>query len=198
MQQDYAIHFRSGDYFPPHNLREVIREPKLLSPAIFNNNYYIIIQFESLPDSMLIKRLTANGVRLLQYLPQLAYTAAIPANKKLDFLQNTRIRALFVPAVKHKMTKELHERKFPKWAVPQKNYVDVVVSTFEQFDLAMLQDELKTVEANAITTETEFTTLTLRLPQRNLFTLASLPFVASMESVPEPPKAEQPSTIKEN
>jgi hypothetical protein len=190
VQKDYNIHFRSGTYLPVENVREVMRTPQLLSASRFNGVYYTILQFYSLPDSAVRATLAKNGVRLLHYLPQLAYVAAIPVETKLSFLKNINARSLFALTAEQKMAPELKKMNFPAWAVPQKGYVDIVVSTFETFDLLLLEKSISMLNGQVTNVQKEFATLTVRMPQKNLVSLAQLPFVFWVEVMEEPAKPE--------
>jgi hypothetical protein len=88
------------------------------------------------------------------------------------------------------MAPELKKMNFPAWAVPQKGYVDIVVSTFETFDLLLLEKSISMLNGQVTNVQKEFATLTVRMPQKNLVSLAQLPFVFWVEVVEEPAKPE--------
>jgi hypothetical protein len=190
VRKNYSIHFRSNTYIPVENVREVVRRPELLSAARFNGYYFVIVQFYSLPDSTIKKRLAEYGITLLHYLPQLAYVTKIPIQSNLTLLSNIKARSIIVLKAEQKMAPELQIKKFPQWAVPSKDYVDITVSTFEPFDLSLLTEPITALNGQVVNVQKEFANITVRLPQKNLVSLAELPFVFWLEAVEEPAKKE--------
>jgi hypothetical protein len=190
VQKDYKIQFRSGAYLPTENVQRVVRFTQSIAASRFNGHYYVILQFYSLPDSSIKKKLAQRGIKLLHYLPQLAYVTKIPIGIDFKFLKNIKARSVFMLSAEQKLTVDLQKKKFPAWSVPENGYVDLTVTTFEALELSMVQMSFAELNVQVSNVQKGFATMTLRLPQRNLFRLAQLPFVFSVEAVEEPAKPE--------
>ncbi|MFN6318767.1 MAG: hypothetical protein ACK4YR_03220, partial [Bacteroidota bacterium] len=76
---DSIVHFQSGDFLPVRNYKDVAANSSILASALHQSKYYVVIQFERIPDQDVRAVLKSQGVELVDYIPSNAYTATIPA-----------------------------------------------------------------------------------------------------------------------
>src|SRR5215217_4439948 len=60
----------------------------------FKNKIIAVLQFENLPDEAIKKELAANGIELLEYIPQNAYTVSLTGKLQASLLQRWGVRTV--------------------------------------------------------------------------------------------------------
>ncbi|MDP4819994.1 MAG: S8 family serine peptidase, partial [Saprospiraceae bacterium] len=103
-QIDYNIQLKSG----------TIRQTEMLAPESVSesfiqhnrlgNFFYLVLQFNELPDEVMMQELNSLGIQLVGYLPHYAYLAKIPADTDFSAL-NVRRVIPFLP--QHKLSEAL-------------------------------------------------------------------------------------------
>lgn len=71
----------------------------------FDGRFFFILQFDDLPDAALQMALQRMGVDLLDYVPNFAYWAAIPAETDLEKLP---VRSIILPKPSYKLARSLY------------------------------------------------------------------------------------------
>ena len=86
--QDYTIKFQSAEVPPtafyPDGL--IPESDTSLSKAAFENNHYLILQFDASPSDNDLQILQAAGIELFDYIPSYAYLAKVPQEVVLSDL----------------------------------------------------------------------------------------------------------------
>lgn len=63
--------------------------------TIFDNKFFVVIQFKAIPNSQKIKELEANGIELIAYISKQSYIASIVTNVKAFVIENIDIDAFY-------------------------------------------------------------------------------------------------------
>ncbi len=83
---------------------------------IVNGRFYRLIQFYNIPDRVLQEKIKEAGIELIDYIPNKAYIASIPADINEDILTGLSIRAISKIKQDWKITTEVASRSFDKWS----------------------------------------------------------------------------------
>lgn len=65
LPKDSVVHFQSGDFLPAKNYKDVAANASSIAPALHQGSYYIVVQFEKIPDQSVRAMLKSQGVELL-------------------------------------------------------------------------------------------------------------------------------------
>ena len=82
------IHFANGDFVTVNNISNQTLRKESLQAAIWGNRYYVLIQFNQLPDANTKNSLQLAGIYLESYIPDHAFFASI--NIDVDFSNLSR------------------------------------------------------------------------------------------------------------
>ena len=74
---DIPVRFAAGNFITGNNVQKQSFKKENLSASLFNNNFYVLVQFATLPSLQVQKDLRNAGCDLQSYLPGNAYLAAI-------------------------------------------------------------------------------------------------------------------------
>ena len=80
---DLPVHFKSGNFITGNNILRLSFQKDNLQPSLFNNNYYVLVQFSVLPSEQIRNELKNAGLELGTYIPGNAYLTTI--KKGFDF-----------------------------------------------------------------------------------------------------------------
>lgn len=151
------------------------------------NKTVAIIQFENLPTEDTRKELAANGIELLDYIPQNAYTVSITGKANAGVLQKWGARAFIQLTPKQKMHPALAKGQIPGWAVKIPGTVNVQIQFPKTFAATEVMAALKEKGIDVVSTSlSTYHVLSVRLATYRLDELAALPFVLFVQ--PELPK----------
>ena len=189
-QPDYNILLNSGKFIPAENISSTDKSSEVFANSLFSGKHYVTIQFFSLPDNALKDKMKASGIELIDYIPNLAYTAAVGANVSMELFRSFPLRSVFQFNTVQKTIPDLLAGRIPSFAIPQAGYADVSVITYEKLDAEKITGSLNTIQAVILEDMPAFRSFTIRLAQANLEKLLALPFVQWTEFVQGPKQIE--------
>lgn len=186
--KDFKLYMKSGAAELPANFQEFLASPSAADH--YNDRYYRLVQFYSIPTSTEKKQLEQAGVKLLHYIPSNTYFASISAVTDLSQLAGFKIRSVQPVKNEYKLTAELFAGSFPEWAVPQQGYLDVNVNYYSDINPSLVKSSLAAKNISIVKAYDYSYKLTLRIKQGELMQLASLPFISAIEPIDAPPQPE--------
>ena len=94
---EQPVRFAAGNFITGSNILKGSFTKSQLQPGLYNDKYYVLVQFSQLPDAVQQAQLAGAGVQLVQYLPGNAYLAVV--NSSFDFALAIRYRIVAVNVV---------------------------------------------------------------------------------------------------
>ena len=185
-KNDYNILLQSGKFIPEENVNTLTKSSAVFQQSLFNNKHYLTIQFRSLPNDAAKAKMTASGIQLIDYIPNLAFTASIPANVSLDKLGSFNIRSIFQFNSVQKTNAAILNGEVPAYAIKQPGYADINVLTYEKMNRADVTAAFNHIGAVIIVEKNIFRTFTIRIANQNINRIAELAFVQWVEFIDPP------------
>ena len=108
-----------------------------------NQKSFVIIQFDKIPTEQEKNELKAEGIELLDYVPNYAYTATITGSLNSSALSARNARAIVTLTAEQKMQVSLASGILPDHAVKIQGMVDVWVNYPRSFLFTEIQTGLK-------------------------------------------------------
>lgn len=184
----YQLFLKSGVVSPVSNLDALKPDRARLGAGESSAPRLTIIQFFDIPLPETVQQLAAGGIRLLDYVPDFAYTASVTAGWDADLLRNAGVRAVFELEPRHKLHPALLVTPLPRHAVQESGKVDVLVSCMPVNAFNKIQQELSALGAD-LRRDPDDRVLEMRIAAKQLLALAALPWVQYVEAVPPPVEA---------
>jgi hypothetical protein len=189
-QTSETIRFKNGFVQVQPNIRKTSIDSFNISIARFKQKAFVVLQFETIPTEATKKLLSANGIELLEYIPNNAYTATVSGKPNLAILEAAKTRAIFQPLPEQKMEARLAAGLYPSSAIKVAGTVDVWISFPGTFSPAEVISNFKQLNVDVLSTQYQsYHILSLRVATNRLKDLASQPFV---EYVQPAPSGDQP------
>jgi len=184
-QVDNSIHLKAGLVKKQANIQKSFVDSFNLRSARYQQKTFAVLQFENIPDEATKKILSANGIELLEYIPNNAYTVTISKNLDLNILQQAKARSVFQLTPEQKMETHLAQGIIPSQAVKIAGTVDVWISFPKTFAAADVITDLKQLNVDILSTQFQsYRILSLRIASNRLKEVASLPFIEYMQAAP--------------
>ena len=184
-QVDYAIYLKNGFVNTQPNIKKVIVDSFNKRTARFQQKTFAILQFESIPAEATKKLLSTNGIELLDYIPNNAYTVSISGSPSSTILEQAKARSIFQPSPEQKMESKLASGVIPSSAIKVAGTVDVWISFPKTFSATDIISDLKQLNVDVLSTQYQsYRILSLRIASGRLKELASLPFVEYVQAAP--------------
>jgi len=182
----YRLLFRNESFTPERNSSTSRIAELNRKMASFHRKSFVIIQFDGIPTESETKQLKANGIELLDYIPNNAYTATVSGGLSVSSLQEAKVRSVVELAAKQKMHHSLANGTFPAHAVKVAGTVDLWISFPKTFSLQEVEEELRNKNFT-ITSDLfkNYSVLELRVPTGRVGELASLPFIQYVQAIPK-------------
>lgn len=181
---------KAGEFFPEENINSTAKITSVINQGLFNNKYYLVIQFKELPGKAEKEKLKAAGIQLIDYIPNNAYTATITKAFDATVLKLLSVRSVFQFTINQKTFPGIVEGIFPEHAKKINGYADVTVITFEKINADFFTAILKGMDASVVKEMPMFRSFTIRVAVKNIQQLLSLPFVQWVEPIDPPNQAE--------
>jgi hypothetical protein len=178
---DYRILFQSGAIQAPANLEVFISAPPVPSQETVNGYYYRLLQFVSIPALEEKKAIAESGILLLEYFPNNAFVAAIPAGFDKSLLRGLKVRSVVAMETRQKINRNLYD-EVPSYARTVKGFADLRLQYYSNIanDAALrLAASAGTVLGQNLTNHI----ISVRIPENKLQSTAALPWVYFVESV---------------
>ncbi|WP_338814386.1 S8 family serine peptidase [Bernardetia sp. Wsw4-3y2] len=176
------------------NTEQFKNDKSSFSDALFGNHYFLVVQFTTLPSYQERQNLKSKGIELIQYLPDLSYTAKINStisNDKLEALiSDFKIHAFVKLSVNQKTQTRLVQGDIPEWAISESNQVELNIIPFDTVNPMLTSMAMTNMGGKLIYESKVSGILTVSVPQTAIMQVANLPWVLWVESLPEPPKEE--------
>jgi hypothetical protein len=183
----YALKLNSGSFVPPANISsEKINEYNRQASRI-SGKAFAVIQFEKNPTEQEKQQLKQQGIELLDYIPNYAYTATITQMPELATLQQVKTRSLFELTASQKMQPQLAAGNFPARAVKVPGTVDVWIGFPKTFSYTEVRKELLNKNFELLTDDLKnYHILSVRVSFQRLAELALMPCVEYVQAIPGP------------
>ena len=177
-QQKYPVHFTNGDYFFDHNISNNSFTTAAINYAIFENDYFVIIQFSELPTADLKEKMFNDGIRLHGYLPENSYLAAISTSFDFTKAKNFHISSINTLPSFYKIDRRLEQFKLN---FQKETTTALAISCIEVADKKTITTALKNVGAIIVSTKLEAANIFLvQVNTAIINQLAALPFISSI------------------
>lgn len=189
-KKSFEILLNAGKYTPTQNIGDKVAVAAVLQKSVFLEERYVVIQFQQLPTENQKKEMANAGIRLLDYLPNQAFIAAVHQQSDLNRMTAFNIRSIFQLSVNQKTIPSFIQGNFPTHAVKQAGTVDLTVTTYETFSLDKISAAFSQLGVIVLEDMPMFKSFTVRIPQQKLKDLVQLNFVQWVEAIDPPNMAE--------
>ncbi len=188
--QDYTLKVHGGEYIPEANAARYVANGDFSSRTTFGMHQYVVLQFQELPTYEERQLLAAQGIELLDYIPQRAYTARVKQSIQSADLIRAGVRSITYLKPENKTVPALLQGIAPAHAISQPGWVDLTMLSYEKLNRADVQGLLTTLGVQIIGEYPMFKQFTLRAPIANLSRLVEMPFVQWLEYIDAPNQLE--------
>lgn len=184
-----------------NNREELILKARTFTPEAINTSAklnkavaelavdgYFIVQFKEIPTQTEKKRISANGISLLDYLPEFAFLAYANNPSEIQ-VGGLNIRAIVPFEADFKFHPELKQRIFPPHVLKESNQVELMVEKQRNVNINQVKIDLASVQAEIKEISTNEAYLVIWVDKDNidaLGNLASVKFIDFGETPPEP------------
>lgn len=180
---DYNVLFKSGNFLPEKNINSLQKEDALFQKSKFDQQYFVVLQFNQLPTEEAKKELQKAGIELVEYIPNLSFTAVLKGDFELQILQQHHIRSVFQMNNAQKAAVELINNNIPVHAIQQNGFVDVNIILYHDISASKIETALQNINTSIKSVAPKFRTMVLRTPINQLNNLIELPFVQWVEPI---------------
>ncbi|SDF18008.1 Por secretion system C-terminal sorting domain-containing protein [Dyadobacter soli] len=185
---DYQILLQSGSFVPERNISSATsRANAAFRLSTAGQKSFVIIQFDGIPTEEERRELRGQGIELLEYIPNYAYTATIAAGSNPGALARTKGRAIVELSAEQKMQPGLANGNIPSHAFASPTTVDIWISYPKSFSDEEVQAALQGLQYELVSDKfKKYQILTVRVPVKELKRLAGQPFVQYVQAAPQP------------
>lgn len=192
----YDLLLKSGTVSPEKNIttNRIEQFNNTISKA--GGKSFAIIQFEQIPGEYERQQLSQQGIELLDYIPNNAYTVTIAGALQSDILLQVKARSVIELSANQKMQPQLARGIFPSWAVKSQGTIDVWISFPRTFSSEAVKQELQKKNIEIISTQyNAYHIVALRVPVQRLNELALLSCVEFVQVAPAPDRSLNSNSI---
>ena len=189
MAQNYTFYAAKGAVPFAGNASQLKSPDQIDETEIYQDHFYRFIQFNALPDANERKLIAANGIQLVEYIPNNVYLAIIPIDIDFSIWESLNIRGLMPVGYTFKTSQRIQDEDFPDWAV-EGDYVLLSLRYFQNIPSERLKEELKERNIELIKSLDHGHIVVVKVLKAELPQLIETPFVRYVSFISEPGKAE--------
>ncbi len=182
----YKISLKSGSFIPQKNIADArVTE---MNKNVFKpkKKSFVIIQFEKIPTATEKEQLKKEGIELLEYVPNNAYTATVTGSLNMAALSRVKTRSIVELTPEQKMEPSLANGIISSWAVKAEGTIDVWVSFPKTFSFQTVSTEIKAKNFDIVSTDYKSNNIiALRIATNRIKELAALPFIDYVQTAPK-------------
>lgn len=169
------IRFANGNFTAKPNIQDGSFKKEDIATALFENKYYLIASFSSLPGNSEKKQLENAGVFLDQYIPDNAFLVSVRSDFDFSSASKFQITSLHaIPAV-YKIDRSLSDFKRTN---DKQDISSFAVTYFESIDKQSVEASLQQLGIHVIRSKYDLkNTILIEPALRKLDQIALLPFV---------------------
>lgn len=184
--RDYDLFIKSGTITPLPGISLPQNRPdKTLRTAKSEEFKFVIIQFFRIPGARETAVLKGAGITLLDYVPEHAYTAVVPAEPDREVLRAAGVRTIVQLEPAQKIQPALLGPAIPPHALSKPGQIDVRISYVKTMPAAEVLKELADRQVQVISGDlSAYQLIEVRVTADSLLALAGLPWVQFIEAVP--------------
>lgn len=175
------LRLRTGELALPENALTFAEQFRPSKEQLFQGRYHLVVQFKAIPDPVAQAGIARLGVQLLDYLPDNAYLAAVPAGLPLAQLNAFGVRAYTHPGTAFQLAKSLYLAQYPDWAM-RGDEIALMVLPYRDSEHAAVLDALRH-HCTVVTEGPQASTIQVQVHPSKIADLAALPFVQYIEPV---------------
>jgi hypothetical protein len=154
----------------------------IIDKAVFDNQYFKIIQFYEHPTEEQKVTLSNSGLELIAYLPNYAWLVSFDENHNLSNLNNHNVRAIVDVPNEYKLSTTLQLEDYPNHALDGDN-IKLLVTFFntvkpEKITADLIKNDFQIIEANGFSFTKE-----VLIPITKINNFAALPYVQYFEPI---------------
>ncbi len=185
-KENYKVQLKSTNFTPAESLSDFVEQPQKLQDVLFEDEYYVVLQFKNLPKRYTRNQLAKAGIRLLSYLGANAYQAAVSQDITREKISTSDLRAWTKMPIESKMSAALCEGDLPQWATPVADKIDLNLILHDEATNT-IRNHLESIDCKLLGKSLNNPRhLEVRADIEQIMTLADLPFVAYVEPVKAP------------
>jgi hypothetical protein len=176
---------KGGSFLPNPNITKQVLDSFHKSAPRFLDKAFAVIQFTGLPSDDLRRKLSAEGIELLEYIPANSYTVSIKGKPGAALLQAAGAQALFSLHPAQKMHPWLAEGRIPSWAQKVYGTADCWLSFAKTFTPGDVIHELNRLGFTVTSSNlSSYRILHVQSATNRLSELAALPFIEYVQPAP--------------
>lgn len=184
---DMPVRFAAGNFITGNNILHTSFKKESLQTSIFNNQYYVLVQFSELPSLQVQKNLRDEGLNLETYLPGNAYFATIKNTFNFSGAGAFKIISINTIPPLYKI-----DGAFTGYQQPdnKSEHKLVAVSCYTSISKTEVITELKKMGAMVVPTKfTETNVIFIEVNLDKIAAIAALPFVSyiSLQTLTDTP-----------
>lgn len=185
IDRDYSIKLQSGEFTPEANSKTFKKRGNTFESYKFDSKYYLVLQFNRMPNTAEREKLASQGINLLSYLPNYAFIAEIPTNS-LNLLNESLVRAVFGLKAQQKVDNLFKNDELPDYAVPSDGMAEINLLYYPGVNSDLVKSYATEYGAKISYQYDKYQRFTMTIPQNNVYKLAKSPWVMWIEPVLPP------------
>jgi len=180
-QTDFNIRLRAEQFTPTQNLNDFFDNRSNYSSALYNGNYYVLMQFSEIPNISRLQQLKANNIVLDQYIPNKAYLASIPNSVTKAFLQSMKVRSIM--KVKTTWKKGFNTNEIPTHALNAAGSADLILRYHKKADFDEVTFEIANLGGEFLLFDQVNHQIRIRIAIDKIETLITSPLINWVEPI---------------
>ena len=177
-QKEALVRFANGNLITGNNVQKSIFKKENIQSALFENQYFVVLQFGVLPNKQVKENLIKAGIALDNYMPDNAYLATVSKDFNFETANKYGVTSVNILPPAYKISKKLINYLSVN---NKKQIVAIAVSFVKTVKKNIVEKELQNAGAVLVTSKYNTTNVVfIKVDKKVINLIASLPFVSGI------------------
>ncbi|MCB0805539.1 MAG: S8 family serine peptidase [Bacteroidales bacterium] len=189
-EDPYALRLKFGNINLHENADSYLKSFEISDQEVVEGLYHKIIQFYEIPTSQEKQILESKGIKFLDYIPNRAYTVAIPKSFDMALFADFNLRNISDIVLAYKLDMYLLDKNYPSYALRDNNKIELIISWFSSLNYQLALESLKDFETELVQDDAFAHTTIIQASIKDIEKIAALPAVQFVEPIYPPSEPE--------
>ena len=171
------LQLKTGKIHLNSNIDSILEVGTLPETALFDQQHYVVLCFNTLPSSTTFKLLTSSGVTFLDYLPENSYWVALATGTNISMLKANGVISINQLQGIHKISQTLQQPPLPEWTITSDGKIKATIDYFSNCNLEEVEKDLNLKGVSIQDRKLHVFQFDVIFPAELLYTIAQLPYV---------------------
>ena len=187
VRSQVTVSLHSGEFVNNHPELNPSNEPTEFSNCIFDNRYFLWLQFNKIPTQAVKEELIGTGIKFYSYIPDNTYIASFPVSYDFTKLYSYNVYAVTKQSAASKIHSSMYQLPKIDWAIAADGEVKINICYVKEIAPKMLETAIAKLGVAFTVIDSKISgIISIKTALNNLKAISEIPVINYIEPIAQP------------